>query len=48
MLDTDTKRRIDTARDILDQPDRLQLEFQGVFAPLLTVFAFAHFVISNV
>lgn len=32
----------------LDQAHRLQLEFQGVFAPLLTVFAFAHFLISNV
>ncbi len=32
----------------LDQPDRLPLEFQGVFAPILTVFAFAHFVIFHV
>ena len=31
-----------------DQAHRLQLEFQGVFAPGLSVFSLALFVISNV
>jgi hypothetical protein len=37
-----------TAADLpaFDQAHRLQLEFQGVFAPRLPVFPLAHFFIS--